>query len=98
MDGHNWRGGLSESRRLVKGDWWRTFGLTFLLGFLSAVAAPFLAAVLMLLTDIPIWLLNAMCSVAYILIVPFVGIALTFLYWDLKARDEEETSRGASAG
>jgi hypothetical protein len=98
MDRHPWRGALGESRRLVKGDWWRTFGITFLLGFLSAVAAPFLAAVLMLLTDIPIWLLNAMCSIAYVLIVPFVGIALTFLYWDLKARDQEEASRGASAG
>jgi ABC-type sugar transport system permease subunit len=97
MDRQDWRGALGESRRLVKGDWWRTFGTTFVMGFLSAVAAPFLAGVLMLLTDIPLWFLNLMCSVAYVMIVPFVAIALTFLYWDLKARDEDVSS-AARAG
>jgi hypothetical protein len=86
LEGKARRAAPRASTAEVRGHWWRTLGITAVLGFLGALAAPIFAALLILFTDIPLWLLNLTCSVAYLVLVPFVAIGLTFTHWDLQAR------------
>ena len=78
---------LARSRQIVRGGWWRTLGinlaivlLAFLPGFvIGRVTAPF---------DAP-WITAAGVSLGGAVAAPFVAIAQTLLYADLRARKGE---------
>jgi hypothetical protein len=79
----------STSRQVVRGHWWRAFGVLLLLWLLAGIvgwavmgitwAAPQLAGVLA-------------GAAADILVLPFTGIAYTLLFFDLQSRERERVS------
>ncbi len=76
---------LSRSADAVIGSWWRTFGIWLLVSILAGVLVGVVAAVVALA---PVAIASTVNAVMDALVLPFVVIATTLLYFDLKARKE----------
>jgi hypothetical protein len=81
---------LRRSAQLVRGRWLRVASLVGV-GLVVALAlGPLVGALLILLTDAPLALLNVVSGVVYALAMPFVAIATTYVYFDARVRAELE--------
>lgn len=80
---------LSRSSELVKGEWWRTFGILFVIGVISGVIGYALSSALLF---VPI----AGPIIATIISTPIAIIGYTLLYYDLRARYEHVSIERAS--
>jgi hypothetical protein len=76
------------SARLVRGHWWETVRVAGFLWLLSVVAGPMLGFAL-IFTALPLVWINALGSLVFALLVPFVAIGRTLLYFDLAVREQE---------
>jgi hypothetical protein len=76
--------GLRRSSALVRGRWLRVASLVGVGALLALAAGPVLGAVLILLTDAPLPLLNLIAGVVYALAMPFVALTTTYLYFDIR--------------
>ncbi len=81
---------LRRSSSLVRGRWFRVATLVGVGGVLALAAGPLLGALLILLTNAPLPLLNVVSGVVYALAMPFVALATTYVYADARAREELE--------
>jgi hypothetical protein len=81
-------GGLRRSARLVSGRWFRVASLVVVGAVLALVAGPLVGALLILLTDAPLALLNVVAGVVYALAVPFVALVTSYVYFDARVREE----------
>ena len=77
---------LAHSAGLVKNNWWRTFGRLLVLGLLLAVLTGSVSG---LATSAPILLYALVSAIADAFANPFLFIAITLSYFDLKARKGE---------
>ena len=77
------RAALSRIAELVKGNWWRVFGIS-----MALTIGPVTIAILMGLVLYPVPFVGSL--VTAILITPFVTIAGTLLYFDLRVRKQAE--------
>jgi hypothetical protein len=80
--------GMSRSRQLVKGNWWRTFGIALLISLIggllaAALGIPFLAVGALAGSGI-VTLLGQIILDG--VIYSFTALAGTFLFFDLKTR------------
>ncbi len=82
--------GLRHSSRLVRGRWFRVASLVGIGGLLALVIGPLVGAILILLTDAPFALLNAVSGLVYALAMPFVALTTTYVYFDARVRGELE--------
>ncbi len=57
---------------------------------LALAAGPLLGALLILVTDAPLALLNLVAGVVYALAMPFVALTTSYVYFDARARFELE--------
>jgi hypothetical protein len=81
---------LRRSAQLVRGRWFRVASLVGV-GLVVALAlGPLVGALLIVLTDAPLALLNVVSGVVYALAMPFVAIATTYVYFDARVRAELE--------
>jgi hypothetical protein len=87
------RDAFSGSHALVRGHWWRTVAMIGLLTLIAVVAGPILGFVLIFLNLSPV-LVNLIGSIVYGLLIPYVAIGRTLLYFDLEAREAEEKAAG----
>ena len=90
LEGRPALGALRRSAELVRGRW---FGVASLVGVgaaLALVAGPLLGALLILVTDAPLPLLNVVSGVVYALALPFVALTTSYVYFDARARHELE--------
>ena len=92
---------LSRSRELVKGNWWRVLGLTFLVGMI-VLLVQFIFAVPSALLNMPVQFFSSdatastsaiivstiLDTVGTIITGPIIYIACLLLYYDLRARKE----------
>jgi|GEM_PF-250683 len=87
---------LRESFRgssdLVRGRWWRAVRVEIFLIALLFVAGPVLTLGL-IFTPLPFLLINLLGALIYSLLIPYVVIAQTLLYFDLQARAETEPEK-----
>ncbi len=85
---------LRRSGRLVRHEWFKVGSLAVLGAALALIAGPLVGAVLILVTEIPLGWLNLIAGVVYGIALPFVAITTTYLYFDVRVRDEvaEEAS------
>ncbi|MEA2409435.1 MAG: hypothetical protein QOE69_3554 [Thermoleophilaceae bacterium] len=88
IDGARGPGALARSGELVRGLWWRTFGLILLANIAIAIPGfilltPFTAIAES--TDRAVWSLVG-SAVTTSITTPFVALYSTFLYYDLRAR------------
>jgi hypothetical protein len=81
---------LHRSGRLVRLAWLKVAFLIVLGAAVVLVAGPFVGALLILLTNAPLELLNVVAGIVYALTVPFVALVTSYVYFDLRTRDELE--------
>jgi hypothetical protein len=81
---------LRRSGALVRGRWIKVGSLVGVSAALALLAGPLLGAILILLTDTPLALLNVVAGVVYALAMPFVAIVTSYVYFDARARLELE--------
>ena len=86
-------GSLRRSARLVRGRWLRVASLVGVGAGLVLAAGPFLGALLILVTDAPLPLLNVVAGVVYALAMPFVALTTAYVYFDARVREELASER-----
>jgi hypothetical protein len=77
------------SAHRVKGRWWRTVRVVGVLFLLSVVTGPVLGFFLIFANFSPL-AVNLIGSVVFALLIPYVAIGRTLLYFDLGASEEAE--------
>jgi hypothetical protein len=88
------RAAMARSWRLVKGRWWHTVGIIFVVGLLQFVASFAVGAVLGIFSAITPGVAIAQgvsylgAQVAQGLVTPLSAIAITLIYFDLRVRKE----------
>jgi hypothetical protein len=90
VEGASAIGGLRRSAELVHGRWLRVATLVGAGAVITLVAGPFVGALLILLTDAPLPLLNVLAGVVYALAMPFVALTSSYVYFDARVREELE--------
>lgn len=86
------RESFRSSSRTVRGRWWHALRTIAPLQLVALIAGPVLGVVL-IFTPVPLILVNLIGSLVYALLIPFVAIAQTLLYFDLRERAEEEPAK-----
>jgi hypothetical protein len=81
---------LRRSAELVRSRWLRVASLVGVGAVLALGAGPLLGAVLILLTNAPLPLLNVVAGVIYAIAIPFVAVTTTYVYLDARTRVELE--------
>jgi hypothetical protein len=79
---------LRRSAALVRGDWLKIGSLTVVSGGIALVLGPLIGTALILLTSLPLPLLNVIAGVVYMLTMPFVGLTTTYAYFDVRVSDQ----------
>jgi hypothetical protein len=87
------REALKRSNALVRGHWWRTVVVTGILFLLGLVTGPILGFFLIFANFSAVWV-NLIGSVVFALLIPYIAIGRTLLYFDLEARETEAESSG----
>jgi hypothetical protein len=83
-------GALRRSAELVRRRWLRVASLVGVGTAVALVAGPLVGAVLILLTEAPLALLNIVAGVVYALTMPFVALTTAYVYFDARVRAELE--------
>ena len=81
---------LRRSAQLVRGRWLRVASLVGLGAVLALGAGPLIGALLILVTNAPLPLLNVVAGVIYTIAIPFVAVTTTYVYMDARTRAELE--------
>lgn len=90
---------LRRSSELVKGQWWRTFGVLFVTGFCAAVMGLAvglgIGGPLALLTDLGVLLATA-TILGEAIAVSFTALVATLLFFDLRVRSLAQAPKAAT--
>jgi hypothetical protein len=78
---------LTRSGRLVRHGWLKVASLIVVGAALVVVSGPLIGAVLILLTDTPLGVLNLVAGVVYALAMPFVALTTAYVYFDMRVRE-----------
>ena len=81
---------LRRSGELVRGRWLKVASLVGIGTAVAIAAGPLLGALLILLTDAPLALLNIVAGIVYALTMPFVALVTAYVYFDARTRHELE--------
>jgi hypothetical protein len=80
------------SADLVRGRWWHTVRVAAFLLLVSVVTGPVLTLAL-IFTALPLIWINLLGSLVFALLIPYVALGETLLYFDLAARAEVEPAK-----
>ncbi|MGH3138017.1 MAG: hypothetical protein ACRDPV_16150 [Gaiellaceae bacterium] len=83
-------GSLRRSSRLVRGAWLKVGSLTIAGAALALAAGPLLGALLIFATNVPLSYINLIAGLVYVVTMPFVALATTYVYFDVRVREELE--------
>ncbi|HEY5333997.1 MAG TPA: hypothetical protein VIJ21_10665, partial [Solirubrobacterales bacterium] len=86
------RESFRASSELVRGRWFRTARVILIFYVISVAAGPMLTFAL-IFTALPLLWINVIGSLVFALLIPFVAMGETFLYFDLGVREEEGPAR-----
>ncbi len=86
------REAFRASSELVRGRWWHTARTALFLSLVTAVTGPALTIALFF-TSLPLIWINTIGAVIFALLIPYVAIANTLLYFDLEERAATEPAR-----
>ena len=84
------RDAFRGSTKVVRGHWWRTLRIAGFFWLLSVVAGPVLGFAL-IFANLSLTWINIIGSLVFALLIPYVAIGRTLLYFDLQAREEGAT-------
>ncbi|MGH3028803.1 MAG: hypothetical protein ACRDMW_09625, partial [Gaiellaceae bacterium] len=79
---------LRRSGSLVRRGWFKVGSLVVVGAAMALLAGPLLGALLILLTNAPLVLLNIVSGIVYAVVLPFVALATVYVYFDMRVRDE----------
>jgi hypothetical protein len=96
LEGRDGPAALAASAEAVAGRWWHTAGLVVLLNVIVIVSAPLVGIPLLFLTNLSLEWLNLLGSAMHVLVIPYVAIALTFLYGTLATPPEPHATRSGT--
>ena len=82
---------LRRSGHLVRHGWVKVGSLIVVGAALVVVSGPLLGALLILLTDTPLALLNVVAGVVYAVAMPFVALTTAYVYFDMRVRETLST-------
>ena len=92
------RDALARSTDLVKGRWWHTAAMITIFHVIILLSGSITGLLLLLvLTELPMWLFSGLITLVYALIVPLAAVAQTLLYGDAVAASEDVPGREAAA-
>lgn len=86
------RESLRGSSELVRGRWWHALRPILFFAILSTVAGPILTFALIFTPLDLIWI-DILGSLVFALLIPYVTLGTTLLYFDLEARAETEPAK-----
>ena len=86
-------GALRRSGRLTRGRWLKVASLLVVGGALVLAVGPLVGVLLILATNAPFWLVNVIAGLVYAVTMPFLGLTTTYVYYDLRVRDELAPAR-----
>ena len=87
-----------QAAELVRGRWWRTFGVTATVNVLAALSGPIVGLVaLFTVTSASLDAINLIGSIVYVFTIPMAAVAVTLLYFDLVERPARSRKRSISA-
>jgi hypothetical protein len=86
------RDAFRGSSDLVRGRWWHTVRPVLFLTVIAVVIGPMLTFAL-IFTAFPLFWINVIGSLIFALLIPYVALAYTLLYFDLQARAETEPAK-----
>jgi hypothetical protein len=81
---------LWRSGALVNDRWFRVASLVGVGALVALAIGPIVGAMLILLTSVPLPFLNVVAGVIYALVVPFVALTTSYVYFDARTRVELE--------
>jgi hypothetical protein len=84
------RAAILRSKELVGRHFWRVSALTTLTVAVALLVGPIVGAVVLLQTDLPVLLANLIGVAVSAAVMPVVGITITLLFLDLRARENAE--------
>jgi len=87
------RDAFRRSHELVRGHWWLTIRVVALLWAIGIVTGPVLGFFLIFLNLSPV-MVNAIGSLVFAVLIPYVALGRTMLYLDLTAREAEAPAPG----
>ncbi|HSD23146.1 MAG TPA: hypothetical protein VLB79_02340 [Solirubrobacterales bacterium] len=87
------RDAFRRSHELVRGHWWLTIRVVALLWAIGLVTGPVLGFFLIFLNLSPVTV-NAIGSLIFALLIPYVALGRTLLYLDLTSREAEAPAPG----
>jgi hypothetical protein len=79
---------LRRSGRLVRQKWLKVGSLTILGAAIALVAGPLLGALLILVTNAPLPIVDVVAGIVYAVTLPFVALTTAYVYFDTRVRDE----------
>ncbi len=88
----SFRRSFRASSELVRGRWFRTARVIVVFYVIGVAAGPILTFAL-IFTALPLFWINVIGSLVFALLIPFVAMGETFLYFDLGVRAETEPAR-----
>jgi hypothetical protein len=80
-------GALSRSGRLVRHGWLKVASLIVVGAALVLASGPLIGALLILLTDTPLAVLNLVAGIVYAVAMPFVALTTAYVYFDMRVRE-----------
>jgi hypothetical protein len=97
LGGASTRSALSASSKLVRGNWWRVASLLLFVTVIALLLGPLVGTLLLFVTSASFGFINLIASVVYAVVLPYVAIVTTYLYFDLllaRRQDEELAETG----
>jgi hypothetical protein len=79
---------IRRSSRLVRGDWLKVGSLTIVSAGITLALGPLIGTALIVLTSVPLGLLNLIAGVVYMLAMPFIALTTMYVYLDTRVGDE----------
>ena len=86
------RESLRGSSELVRGHWWHAVRAIVFFAILGAIAGPILTFAL-IFTPLPLIWIDVIGALVFALLIPYVTLGTTLLYFDLQARAEREPAK-----
>jgi len=80
------------SSELVRGRWWYTLRVAAVFWLIGLVTGPALGFAL-IFADLSLFLINAIGALVFALLVPYIAIGRTLLYFDLQAEAEKAPAK-----
>jgi hypothetical protein len=88
---------VRQGPRLVRNNWGRSAVMLVLIYVVGLLSGPIVGFVFLLLTSVDPKTLNLIGSLVYVIVLPYLAIATTLLYFDLKERRKALESPVSSA-